>query len=399
MEAPERVKVKRLNEPLAIESISLSQRDCVELSALTTESRFTAPSVDQPLPCSRIITANARMHQLLNEAARVARSEATVLITGESGTGKELLATEIHRWSWRAQKTLTVINCAALSETLIESELFGHVKGAFTGADRHRVGFLEAADGGTVFLDEIGEISPHFQLKLLRVLEQGQFHRVGDVRPCYTDVRFIAATNQDLEAKVREGKFRPDLYYRLNVMTFKLPPLRERRDDIALLTCHFALLFARQLEKPINRISREVMVALESYDWPGNVRELKNIIQRAVILCDGDTLTLDVLPDHLRYPPLSASERDMFGQCRFDERDFLRPFKEAKERWLSQFEREYLLFHLRLNQGNVSRTAQQTGLYGANLYEKLRRYQIDPNQYRPRHRRCSLVRLNAHRAV
>lgn len=399
VEARERATVEYLNEPLAIEPAMSPPRASVTLPARATEDRFITPAFDPSFPYSRIITANEPLQRVLSDAARVARTDATVLIVGESGTGKELLATEIHRWSRRAKTPLTVVNCAALSETLVESELFGHVRGAFTGADRNRIGFLEAATGGTVFLDEIGEISPLFQLKLLRVLEQGEFNRVGDIRTYYTDVRFVAATNQDLEAKIREGKFRPDLYYRLNVLTLKLPPLRERRDDIGLLTRHFVLLFAHELEKPINWISREVIEALEAYDWPGNVRELRNVIQRAVILCDGDTLTADVLPDHLRQRPFCSPERDRFGKSDFDEQDFLCPFKEAKEKWLGQFEKEYLLFHLKLNQGNVSRTAQQTGLYGANLYEKLKRYQIDPNLYRPRNRRGTLVPLKAHRVV
>lgn len=321
------------------------------------------------------------MWQVIHDAVRVAPSNATVLIVGETGTGKELLASEIHRFSRRSHKPLTVINCAALAEPLVETELFGHVRGAFTGADRHKVGFFEAANGGTVFLDEIGEIGPLFQLKLLRILEQREFNRVGDTRPLRTDIRFISATNRDLEAKVREGKFREDLYYRLNVVTLTLPPLRKRKEDIELLTCHFVELFARELEKPIRAISADVFQALANHDWPGNVRELRNTIQRAVILCNTDVLTIETLPESLRQACHSDSRGG--GQTiEFDERDFLCPFKDAKEKFLGQFEREYLIFHLKLNNGNVARTAQRTGIYGANLYDKLRRYQIDPNQFR-----------------
>jgi transcriptional regulator with GAF, ATPase, and Fis domain len=350
----------------------------------------------QRFPYSRIITTSQRLQNILNEATRVARSHATVLICGESGTGKELLATEIHRLSRRATKPLTIVNCAALSEQLVETELFGHVRGAFTGADRARVGFFEAADSGTVFLDEIGEIGPVFQLKLLRVLEQGEFNRVGDIHTYYTDIRFIAATNQNLEAKVREGKFREDLYYRLNVVALTLPPLRERKEDIGILARYFVQMFAREMEKRITWIAREVLDSLEFYDWPGNVRQLRNIIYRAVILCDGDTLTLDTLPSALHGRRSLSPEPVLVQGGGFDEQDFLCSFKEAKEKFLGQFEKEYLTFHLKLNRGNIARTAQRTGIYGANLYEKLRRYHIDPNQFRPSSKQGTLVPLTHH---
>lgn len=353
----------------------------------------------QRFPYTKILTTNERLQNLLGEAARVARSDATVLITGESGTGKELLAREIHRLSRRARHPLVIVNCAALSDQLVESELFGHVKGAFTGADRDKVGFFEAANGGTVFLDEIGEIGPTFQLKLLRVLEQGEFNRVGDVRPRYTDIRFIAATNQDLEAKVRAGTFREDLFYRLNVVTLTLPPLRERKDDIGLLTRYFVQHFANEMNKSIRWIAGEVIQALEAYDWPGNVRELRNVIHRAVILCDEDTLTMDTLPAKFQRPSFFRHQSVKTSQAPFDEADFNCSFREAKERIVGAFEKAYLTYHLRLNQGNVSRTARQTGLYGANLYEKLRRHQIDPDAFRPRTRKGSNLSANAQRVA
>jgi len=396
VEAAERVAIEYLNEPRTNGSVVSPLEDSTESPSRACEDMIIEHPFGQRFPYTKIITANERLQNVLHEATRVARSDATVLITGESGTGKELLATEIHRLSRRAHKPLTLVNCAALSEQLVETELFGHVKGAFTGAERGRMGFFEAADGSTVFLDEIGEIGTVFQLKLLRVLEQGEFNRVGDIRTYYTDIRVIAATNQDLEAKLREGKFRQDLYYRLNVLTLTLPPLRERRDDIGLLTRHFVQMFAREMGKRINWISRDVLDTLESYDWPGNVRELRNAVQRAVILCDGDTLTLDTLPEQIQRDLVFRPEPVIQHREHFDERDFLCSFKEAKEKWLGHFEKEYLIFHLKQNRGNVSRTAQQTGLYGANLYEKLRRYQIDPNEYRPRTRNRTLLPLNTH---
>lgn len=354
---------------------------------------------NQRFPYTKILTTNERLQNLLDEAARVARSDATVLITGESGTGKELLAKEIHRLSRRARHPLVIVNCAALSDQLVESELFGHVKGAFTGAERDKVGFFEAANGGTVFLDEIGEIGPTFQLKLLRVLEQGEFNRVGDVRPRYTDIRFIAATNQDLEAKVRAGTFRADLFYRLNVVTLTLPPLRERKDDIGLLARYFVQHFANEMNKPIRWIAGGVIQTLEAYDWPGNVRELRNVIHRAVILCEGDTLTVDTLPEKFQRASFFRQQSVRTSDAVFDEAHFNCSFREAKQRIVGAFEKAYLTYHLRLNRGNVSRTARQTGLYGANLYEKLRRHQIDPDAFRPRAKKGSNLSSDAQRVA
>lgn len=390
MEAKERLTRDPVGDARSGETWMPRHKAAVELTSVSISSR----PVEVPVPSTHILTRNARMWQVIHDAVRVAPSNATVLIVGETGTGKELLASEIHRFSRRAHKPLTVINCAALAEPLVETELFGHVRGAFTGADRHKVGFFEAADGGTVFLDEIGEIGPLFQLKLLRVLEQREFNRVGDTRRLHTDIRFISATNRDLEAKVREGKFREDLYYRLNVVTLTLPPLRKRKEDIELLTCHFVELFARELDKPIRAISADVFQVLANHDWPGNVRELRNTIQRAVILCDTDVLTSDTLPEAIRH---ARDSDDMVGaqSIEFDERDFLCPFKDAKEKFLGQFEREYLIFHLKLNNGNVARTAQRTGIYGANLYDKLRRYQIDPNRFRSAGSVTNVVPLTA----
>jgi two-component system NtrC family response regulator len=236
------------------------------------------------------------MGSLINMAARVATSRATVLIQGESGTGKELLARLIHNLSARSARPIIAVNCGALHENLLESELFGHERGAFTGAVMRRIGRFEEADGGTLFLDEIGELSPSVQVKILRFLQDREFQRLGGNQTLHSDVRIINATNRDLEARVREGAFREDLFYRLNVVTMVIPPLRERREDIPELIDHFLSRFASDNVKEINGMSSEARDMLLKYDYPGNVRELENIIERAVVICRGPVITVEDLP-------------------------------------------------------------------------------------------------------
>jgi DNA-binding NtrC family response regulator len=250
-----------------------------------------------------IVGHSPAIREVVSMIDQVANSQATVLVTGESGTGKELVAQQIHEKSDRDDGPFVRLHCAALAENLLESELFGHEKGAFTGATQQREGRFEAADGGTIFLDEIGEIPEPTQVKLLRFLQQREFERVGGNETISVDVRIVAATNRDLEAAVREGIFREDLYYRLNVINLQLPPLRARRDDIPLLTRHFAAIYADRNNKTIERITPEAMEAFESYDWPGNVRELENAIERATVLASGQELTLEDLPDDLDDAP------------------------------------------------------------------------------------------------
>lgn len=238
-----------------------------------------------------------RMREVYQFISRVAPKDVTVLIYGESGTGKELVARAIHRASSRASKPWMAINCAALAENLLESELFGHEKGAFTGAIAQKKGKLEIADGGTVFLDEIGELAPMLQAKLLRVLQEREFERVGGTRTIKLDVRLIAATNRELEEEVKKGRFREDLFYRLNVVSVRMPALRERREDIGLLASYFAAKFAKRLNRPLLGISAQARVCLTNYDWPGNVRELENAMERAVVLGSSDMLLLEDLPE------------------------------------------------------------------------------------------------------
>ncbi|RJQ54040.1 MAG: response regulator [Nitrospiraceae bacterium] len=247
-----------------------------------------------------IVSRNEKMQKIYSLIEALADVQTTVLITGESGTGKELIAEAIHYTGSRKGAPLVKVNCSALSETLLESELFGHVKGAFTGADRDKTGRFQKADGGTIFLDEIGDISPGMQLRLLRVLQEKALERVGDSTPIKVDVRIITATNQDLPRKVKLGHFREDLYYRLKVMELSLPPLRERKDDITLLTGHFIGKLNRKLNKHIEAVSSDVQRIFMDYPWPGNIRELENTLEHAFILCRQNTITVDHLPQNLK---------------------------------------------------------------------------------------------------
>jgi two-component system NtrC family response regulator len=244
----------------------------------------------------KIVYQSHKMDVLINMASRIAVSRATVLIKGESGTGKELLARLIHNLSPRSAKLISVVNCSALSESLLESELFGHEKGAFTGATARRIGRFEEADGGTLFLDEIGDISASVQVKLLRFLQERELQRVGGNQTIHSDVRIISATNRDLESKVKEGTFREDLFYRLNVVVVDMPPLRERKEDVPLLIDHFLKRFAAENGKNVTGITSEARDLLLKYDYPGNVRELENIIERAVVISRNSVISVDDLP-------------------------------------------------------------------------------------------------------
>jgi transcriptional regulator with PAS, ATPase and Fis domain len=247
-----------------------------------------------------IVGGSAAIRRLLGVAAIAARSRSSVLITGETGTGKELIANVVHYNSDRAAGPLVKVNCGALPETLLETELFGHVKGAFTGAVRDYEGRFRAADGGTLFLDEVSEMSPRLQVKLLRVLQERQFEPVGSSRTTTVDVRIVAATGRDLRSEIRAGRFRHDLFYRLNVIPVHLPPLRERREDIPLLVDHFLEKYNRENHRQVTRVPREIMDKLLAYSWPGNVRELENCIERAVVMSPENSVSLDVLPDEIR---------------------------------------------------------------------------------------------------
>ena len=249
--------------------------------------------VDKASMFEEIVGTSPALRAVLTSVAQVAPTDSTVLITGETGTGKELVARAIHKRSPRASRAFVSVNCAAIPPTLIASELFGHEKGAFTGALQRRAGRFELADGGTIFLDEVGDLPPDTQLALLRVLQEREFERVGSTRPIKVDVRIIAATNRDLNAAIEGDAFRTDLFYRLNVFPIEVPPLRERPSDIPLLVAYFVERYARNAGKTIRHVDKRTLELVQSYRWPGNVRELQNVIERAVIICDSGTLTVD----------------------------------------------------------------------------------------------------------
>jgi two-component system response regulator HydG len=307
-----------LTKPIDFDALAVSIQRALEARALRAEAESLRRTVrgQEGSGLGGLVGASPAMHRVYRAARQVAGSRATVLITGESGTGKGELARAIHELSPRADKPFVTLHCASLAESLLESELFGHEKGSFTGADRRRIGRFELASGGTLFLDEVGEIPLQPQVKLLRVLQERTFERVGGSEPLKADVRLIAATNQDLAGRVREGRFREDLYYRLNVVHIDMPPLRLRGTDVLLLATHFLARFARDNDKPVTGLSDEARAKILSHGWPGNVRELENAIERAVVMAPGaeigpGDLPVDVAPTRegeLRIPGSTMGE-------------------------------------------------------------------------------------------
>jgi DNA-binding NtrC family response regulator len=288
-----------LTKPINMDELLIVLERALEARVLRRETKELRHQLQERYHFDNIVGSSPEMQQVFKTIAQVAQSRATVVITGESGTGKELVAAAIHHRSARADRPFVKLHCAALAETLLESELFGHERGAFTGADRRREGRFEQANGGTLFLDEIGEISAGVQVKLLRVLQEREFERVGGNQTVRVDVRVIAATNRDLKDLVQRGSFREDLYYRLNVVNLRMPSLRERRSDIPLIAMHFLKRFADDNGKRLERFDDEALVRLKSYTWPGNVRELENVIERAVVMADGECVSAAALPSEV----------------------------------------------------------------------------------------------------
>ncbi|MBI4412151.1 MAG: sigma-54-dependent Fis family transcriptional regulator [Deltaproteobacteria bacterium] len=317
-----------------------------------------------------IIGKSPKMQGVYEMIRHVSASHSNVLILGESGTGKELVASIIHKTGPRHSKPFVVINCSAMPETLLESELFGHTKGSFTGAVVDKAGLFETADGGTVFLDEIGEVPPSVQVKLLRVLQEGEIRPIGAVNSRHVDVRVIAASNKDLLEQTRIGKFREDLYYRLNVIAVLLPPLKDRAEDIPPLAYHFLKVFAKKMHKETGKLSIDVLQALQNYPWPGNVRELENVVERAVVLATGETITAKNLPPRI----LSAS---FYAPPDRDNDLSKLDYKEAKKRALNIFNRSYIIKLLEKTGGNITAASEKAGMDRSNFKKIIRKYRVE----------------------
>ncbi len=352
-----------LTKPLDFDELRLAMERAMEHTELKEENRLLRETLGEQFKAENIIGASSSMVRLLETLAQVAPSEATVLITGESGTGKELIAGAIHHNSLRSKGPFIKVNCAAITETLLESELFGHEKGAFTGAHRRKEGKFRQAHQGTLFLDEVSEMSLAMQAKLLRVLQEMEFTRVGGEEVIKVDVRVIAATNKDLAREIQEGRFREDLYYRLNVVTLEVPPLRERREDIPLLAQHFLAHFSKRNRKSLKGFTPQAMDRMLKYDWPGNVRELMNAVERAVVLSRYEYVDVPDLPLALQEMEAPGERNGMQGGI---------PAGVP----LEEVEKATILKTLEATGGNKSEAARRLGITRKTLQKKLKKYGV-----------------------
>jgi len=344
-----------LTKPFNRRELLLQIKNGLEKSSLSREVRRLKALVGERYGFENIIGKSKKMQEVMEQVSRAAETDSNVCIYGESGVGKELMAKSLHLLSSRKDKPFVAINCAAIPEGLLEGELFGYEKGAFTGAVRNKRGFFTQADGGTIFLDEISEMSEAMQAKLLRVLQEKQFHILGGEKSIEVDVRILTATNKNMEDEVKSGAFREDLFYRIYVIPIHLPPLRERKEDIPFLADHFMKEFAGEMKKEIKGISTPALRKLLSYPWPGNVRELKNTIEYAVAMTAQDVIS-----------------EDLILQTKTTEEDKLKPLREAK----GEFEKSYISNILSLTGGNVSKAAKLAGKYRADLYDLLKKHDL-----------------------
>lgn len=357
-----------------------------EASQLVEQISFSAPQLEFDKG-RKIIGSSSSIQKVFEIIHRLAKVETSVMIRGESGTGKELVARAIHFNSHRMKGPFVAVNCAAIPENLIESELFGHEKGAFTGADRRKVGKFQFAEGGTIFLDEIGDISPQMQVKLLRVLQERVFQPVGSNQEIRADVRVIAATNRPLEKMIETESFRGDLYYRLNVMPITLPPLRDRREDILPLADYMVQKFNKLHHRHIKGFDKRALNALRLYAWPGNIRELENVVEHAFIIEGGDQIKLEALPEHIQMlvkkdEQMATGGKPMPGEPGAQDGNMLSHVAELNYPQLKErFEREFLIRALKAFDGRVNQTAEHTQMTKVTLLRKLEKYGIDPKQY------------------
>jgi two-component system nitrogen regulation response regulator NtrX len=350
-----------IEKPLASERVLVTIRNALDQTRLRDENKSLKRAVEVR---HQMVGETQALRQVWDSIKRAAPTNATVLLLGESGSGKELVARSIHRNSLRSRDRFVQVNCAAIPEELIESELFGHEKGSFTGATEKQIGKFEQADHGTIFLDEVGDMSAKTQAKVLRVLQEGEVERLGSARTIKVDVRVLAATNKDLEQEIEKGTFREDLYFRLSVIPIRVPPLRDRREDIPALVRHFADLFSRDNNRRPQRFTQAALEHMQKARWKGNVRELKNTVERLIIMTPGEVIDVDDLRDIVRIEskaPAGDNERERPGT--------LREFKESAER-------TFLVGKLRENNWNISKTAEVIGTPRSNLYKKLEQYGI-----------------------
>jgi two-component system, NtrC family, nitrogen regulation response regulator NtrX len=353
-----------IEKPLASERVLVTIRNALDKTRLVDENRTLKRAVEAR---HQMVGDSLALRQIWDAIKRAAPTTATVLLLGESGAGKELVARAIHRNSLRSRDRFIQVNCAAIPEELIESELFGHEKGSFTGATEKQIGKFEQADRGTIFLDEVGDMSAKTQAKVLRVLQEGEVERLGSARTIKVDVRVIAATNKDLEAEIERGNFREDLYFRLSVIPIRVPPLRDRREDIPALVRHFVDLFSRESSRRPQRFTPAALEFMQKARWKGNVRELRNTVERLLIMTPGDTIDVDDLRDVVRVDTKPAAAPE--GGNNHMAPGTLREFKESAER-------KFLVERLRENAWNISKTAEVIGTPRSNLYKKLEQYAI-----------------------
>jgi len=349
-----------LSKPIDLDELENLIKRVKEKRQLIVENQLLKEQLREKFKFDAIVSQSGQMETVLNDAARVASSKASVLIRGESGTGKELIARAIHFTSPRKDQPFVVVNVAALSENLIESELFGHEKGSFTGANQQRIGRFEQANNGTLFIDEVGEIPPQAQVKLLRAIQFGQIERLGGAKTIDVDVRIIAATHRDLEGMIRNGEFREDLYYRLNVVPIWIPPLRQRKTDISALADHFIQKYVKENQKEIRGITREALDQLMKFDYPGNVRELENLIERAVVFCRSEYIDKSDLPEQLQI----IGSDSILDATRLD---------EGYEEKMQAFEKRMIEEALKRSQGNQSAAARLLGITERHLRSRLER--------------------------
>ena len=351
-------------KPFEIDELRLIAKNTFEKLSLEEENARLRSEIDRLVPMGEIVGRSQVMKDVFNRIEKVGPSDVTVLIQGESGSGKELVAKEIHKRSLRRHKPVIIMNCAALPETLIESELFGHEKGAFTGAAEKRLGKFELADKGTIFLDEIGDMSPNTQSKVLRVLQEQSFERLGGTETLHVDVRVISATHKDLLKEIKEDRFREDLYYRLKVVEVLLPPLRARKEDVLILTDKFIHFFSAKHSKNVKSISNEAAKIFTRYNWPGNVRELQNAIESAVVMANVETLGIDDFPEEVK-------NSNTYGGSSFGI-DYNLPFRDAKKIAVEAFEKDFVSKKLKENNGNVSRAAEALDMHRQSLQQKIK---------------------------